>query len=100
MRYPDVRDRVPASPFGSLALWEALDAVVVAIVEFVAAAGVPLCALENATTGYLERLLKMGHDMLPVEIYWSGQTRGEEGAVVWVPRDIGVDPVIADTASH
>lgn len=76
------------SPFGPVDLWEILDAIVVAIEKFVSAAGVPLCALEDATTGYLEGLLRMEHELLPVDIHWSGQTSGECEAVVWVARDV------------
>lgn len=79
---------VAASPFGPVALWEILDAVTLAIEEFVSAAGVPLCALENTTTGHLEQLLCLKQELLPIEIYWSGQ-RSEEGeSVVLIARDV------------
>lgn len=87
--------RVPVSPFGSIDLWEALDAIVVAVDAFVSAAGVPLCALEDATTGYLEELLCISQEMLPVDIHWSGQSPGEGEAAVWVPRDVVEQLVVA-----
>jgi hypothetical protein len=88
MRHRDVPRRVRASPFGQIDLWETLDEIVIAIEEFVSAAGVPLCALEDATTGYLEGLLHIQNELLPVDIHWSGQTSTEGNTVVWVSRDV------------
>lgn len=72
----------------------ALDAIVASVEGFVSAARVPLCALEDTTTTYLEQLLHIDHTSLPVDAHWSGRN-GEGTTVVWVPRDL-VERLVVD----